>query len=80
MRPLCEPLVAASVELYRSVAAAMLPTPAKSHYLFNTRDLAKLVFGVMQARGGGELLRLDSDCTAAPAAGACKGGCEQAGD
>jgi hypothetical protein len=48
VRPLCEPLVAASVELYRCVVRDMLPTPSKSHYLFNTRDLAKLVLGVMQ--------------------------------
>jgi hypothetical protein len=49
VRPLAEPLVAASVELYRTVARELLPTPSKSHYLFNTRDLAKLILGVMQA-------------------------------
>lgn len=55
VRPLCEPLVAASVELYRSVVAAMLPTPSKSHYLFNTRDLAKIIFGVMQVNTSSRL-------------------------
>jgi dynein heavy chain len=58
VRPLVEPLVAASVELYRCVVRDMLPTPSKSHYLFNTRDLAKLVLGVMQVgrRGLARLL------------------------
>jgi hypothetical protein len=58
VRPLGDPLIAASVELYRAISHDMLPTPAKSHYLFNTRDLAKLVLGVMQVGGpwGGGLL------------------------
>lgn len=48
VRPLAEPIVAASVEIYRAVSRELLPTPSKSHYLFNTRDLAKVVLGVMQ--------------------------------
>jgi hypothetical protein len=52
VRPLIEPLVAASVELYRSVCRELLPTPSKSHYTFNTRDLGKVVLGVMQVRAG----------------------------
>lgn len=55
VRPLGEPLVAASVELYRCVVRDMLPTPSKSHYLFNTRDLGKLVMGIMQVRTRGGL-------------------------
>ena len=39
-----------------------MPTPSKSHYLFNTRDLAKVIQGTMQAT------RQYYDCTRAPAA------------
>ncbi|WIA13292.1 hypothetical protein OEZ85_006876 [Tetradesmus obliquus] len=49
VRPLGDPTVVASVEIYRAVCRELLPTPSKSHYLFNTRDLAKIVLGVMQA-------------------------------
>jgi dynein heavy chain len=52
VRPLVEPIVAASVEIYRAVSRELLPTPSKSHYLFNTRDLAKIVLGVMQVGSG----------------------------
>lgn len=48
VRPLGDPIVAASVEVYKVVCRELLPTPSKSHYLFNTRDLAKIVQGVMQ--------------------------------
>lgn len=48
VRPLGDPIVAASVEVYRAVCKELLPTPSKSHYLFNTRDLARIVQGVMQ--------------------------------
>jgi hypothetical protein len=36
------PLVAASIEAYNRISAELLPTPAKSHYTFNMRDLAKV--------------------------------------
>lgn len=52
VRPLGDPLVAATIEIYRSVSRELLPTPSKSHYLFNTRDLAKVIQGLMQVRRG----------------------------
>ena len=35
-------LVAASVQLYGRLTTELLPTPAKSHYTFNLRDLSSL--------------------------------------
>jgi len=49
VRPLGDPIVQATIEIYRAVSRELLPTPSKSHYLFNTRDLAKVIAGLMQA-------------------------------
>ena len=43
------PVVAATVELYNAIRAELLPTPSKSHYIFNLRDVARVVQGVMRA-------------------------------
>jgi len=39
----------ASIKVYRAAVGHLLPTPSKSHYLFNTRDLSKIVQGVLRA-------------------------------
>lgn len=44
-----EPIVAASIHIYNTIRTELLPTPAKSHYTFNLRDLAKVVSGVLNA-------------------------------
>ncbi len=36
-------LVASTVEIYNSIRTELLPTPSKSHYTFNLRDLSKVV-------------------------------------
>lgn len=46
IKSLGKPIVNASVELYRRMAQELLPTPDKSHYTFNLRDLSKLFQGV----------------------------------
>jgi dynein heavy chain len=49
MKRLVTPMVQATVDVYNTVGTELLPTPAKSHYTFNLRDLAKVVQGVMSA-------------------------------
>lgn len=39
-------LVAGTMEIYKRVAADLLPTPLRSHYTFNLRDFAKVIFGI----------------------------------
>jgi dynein heavy chain len=42
------PIVAASVQIYEKVGKDLLPTPARSHYTFNLRDLGKVFQGMLQ--------------------------------
>ncbi|CAH8871669.1 unnamed protein product [Trichobilharzia szidati] len=41
-------VVNSAVEIYSRMAKELLPTPAKSHYVFNLRDLSKCIQGVLQ--------------------------------
>lgn len=40
-------MVQATMSLFKSVVATFLPTPSKSHYVFNLRDFARVVRGVL---------------------------------
>lgn len=42
-------MVEATVDIYQTITVELLPIPAKSHYTFNVRDLAKVFQGVSMA-------------------------------
>ncbi|KAF0304890.1 Dynein heavy chain 2, axonemal [Amphibalanus amphitrite] len=49
VKPLGELVTTASIEMYQSVIANMLPTPAKIHYVFNLRDISKVFQGLLRS-------------------------------
>ena len=49
MRILSQSIVAATVELYETLVEKLKPTPEKSHYTFNLRDVSKVFQGVSMA-------------------------------
>uniref|UniRef100_A0A4W3IJM0 Dynein axonemal heavy chain 1 n=1 Tax=Callorhinchus milii TaxID=7868 RepID=A0A4W3IJM0_CALMI len=44
-----QPLVNATIKVYSTITSQLLPTPAKSHYTFNLRDLSKVFQGMLMA-------------------------------
>ncbi|XP_054402131.1 dynein axonemal heavy chain 1-like [Pongo abelii] len=44
-----EPLMEATIMVYATITSQLLPTPAKSHYTFNLRDLSKVFQGMLMA-------------------------------
>ncbi|XP_058497468.1 dynein axonemal heavy chain 1 [Solea solea] len=52
IQPLNDALVAATIQVYSTITSQLLPTPSKSHYTFNLRDLSKVFQGILMAEAG----------------------------
>ncbi|KAI9095538.1 hypothetical protein DFS34DRAFT_182154 [Phlyctochytrium arcticum] len=59
VRGVSDAIVNSSIEIYQRMCTELLPTPAKSHYTFNLRDLSRVVQGVLQARPQVVLAKMD---------------------
>ncbi|KAJ3101998.1 Dynein heavy chain 6, axonemal [Phlyctochytrium planicorne] len=59
VKALGEAIVTSAIDIYRSMCSQLLPTPAKSHYTFNLRDLSKVIQGILQVRPATTSTKLD---------------------
>ncbi|ESU37863.1 Dynein heavy chain [Giardia duodenalis] len=62
----CQILVDASLSVYNSARAELLPTPEKSHYVFNLRDLSKVFQGILMIDPLSVVAKLSNDGSTVP--------------
>lgn len=43
-------IILATIDVYNTSMETLLPTPTKSHYLFNLRDVARVIYGLTMLR------------------------------
>jgi dynein heavy chain len=52
VKNLTEPMAVSTINLFSIISEKFLPTPAKSHYVFNMRDISKVFHGIYRADKG----------------------------
>jgi dynein heavy chain len=50
LKKMDEPIVASTIEIYQRITEELRPTPACFHYLFNLRDVSKVVQGILMCK------------------------------
>ncbi len=47
IQQMADVIVFSTIEIYEKLSATLLPTPTRFHYLFNLRDLSKVIQGLL---------------------------------
>ena len=46
LKPIGNTVTDATIEMYNAITARFLPTPTKIHYLFNLRDISRVIVNI----------------------------------
>ena len=50
VQKLGDAVVISTIDVYQAIVETKLPTPARFHYLFNLRDISKVIQGILMTR------------------------------